>query len=48
MPKLVAFAKVIEIVENAVTSDLSNGFGEGTNNKIQMVKRVIMYAEFVC
>lgn len=45
MSKLVAFAKGlkqdIEAVENAVTSDLSNGFVEGTNNKIKMVKRVM-------
>ena len=45
IPKLVAFVKGlqqdIEAVENAVTSDLSNGFVEGTNNKIKMVKRVM-------
>lgn len=33
MPKLVAFAKVIEAVENDVNSDLSNGFVEGTNQQ---------------
>ena len=31
----------IEAVENAVSSDLSNGFVEGTNNKIKMIKRTM-------
>lgn len=31
----------IEAVENAVASDLSNGFVEGTNNKIKMIKRTM-------
>ena len=31
----------LEAVLNAVVSDLSNGFVEGINNKIKMVKRVM-------
>lgn len=31
----------IEAVENAVASDLSNGFVEGTNNKLKMIKRTM-------
>lgn len=31
----------IEAVENAVSSELSNGFVEGTNSKLKMVKRVM-------
>lgn len=31
----------IEAVENAVSSDLSNGFVEGANNKIKMIKRTM-------
>lgn len=31
----------IEAVENAVASDLSNGFVEGTNNKIKTIKRTM-------
>ena len=31
----------LEAVLNSVVSDLSNGFVEGTNNKIKMVKRVM-------
>lgn len=31
----------IEVVENAVASELSNGFVEGTNNKVKMMKRAI-------
>lgn len=46
MSKLIAFAKGlqqdIEAVENAVTSDLSNRFVEGTNNKIKMVNGLCM------
>ena len=43
--RLANFAKGLrqdfEAVENAVTSNLSNGFVEGCNNKIKMVKRVM-------
>lgn len=34
-------SKDIQAVENAVASRLSNGFVEGTNNKIKMVKRTM-------
>ena len=33
--------KDIIAVENAVASDLSNGFVEGTNSKLKMVKRTM-------
>ena len=33
--------KDIAAVENAVASDLSNAFVEGTNNKVKMVKRTM-------
>lgn len=33
--------KDLSAVENAVASDLSNGFVEGTNNKLKMVKRIM-------
>lgn len=33
--------KDISAVENAVSSDLSNGFVEGTNSKLKMVKRTM-------
>lgn len=33
--------KDISAVENAVASDLSNGFVEGTNNKLKMIKRTM-------
>ena len=33
--------KDIDAVENAVASDLSNGFVEGNNNLIKMIKRLI-------
>ena len=33
--------KDINAVENAVASPLSNGFVEGTNNKLKMVKRMM-------
>lgn len=33
--------KDIEAVENAVASPLSNGFVEGTNNKLKMIKRTM-------
>lgn len=45
IPELKSFAKGllrdIEAVENAVASDLSNGFVEGTNNKLKMIKRTM-------
>lgn len=31
----------IEAVKNTVTRDLSNGFVEGTNNKIKMITRTM-------
>ena len=31
----------IEAVENSLASPLSNGFVEGTNNKLKMVKRTM-------
>ena len=40
-------AKDIEAIENAVSSPLSNGFVEGTNNKIKMIKRT-MYGRCRC
>jgi len=33
--------KDLEAVENAVSSPLSNGFVEGTNSKLKMVKRTM-------
>lgn len=33
--------KDIEVVENSVASELSNGFVEGTNSKFKMVKRTM-------
>lgn len=33
--------KDIEAIENAVSSDLSNGFVEGTNSKLKMIKRTM-------
>ena len=33
--------KDIEEVENSIASPLSNGFVEGTNNKLRMVKRTM-------
>ena len=33
--------KDIEAVENSVASELSNGFVEGTNGKLKMVKRTM-------
>lgn len=33
--------KDISAIENAVASDLSNAFVEGTNNKVKMVKRTM-------
>ncbi|MCI8713874.1 MAG: transposase [Ruminococcus sp.] len=34
-------AKDIDAVENPVASDFSNGFVEGTNNKVKMIKRTM-------
>ena len=31
----------IDAVENAVASNLSNGFVEGTNSKLKMIKRTM-------
>lgn len=31
----------LEAIENAVSSPLSNGFVEGTNTKVKMVKRTM-------
>jgi hypothetical protein len=43
--ELCSFAKGLEkdisAVENAVASDLSNGFVEGTNSKLKMIKRTM-------
>lgn len=43
--EIASFAKGLEkdisAVENAVASDLSNGFVEGTNSKVKMVKRTM-------
>ena len=43
--ELSSFAKGLEkdisAVENAVASSLSNGFVEGTNSKVKMVKRTM-------
>lgn len=43
--ELASFAKGlnsdISAIENAVASDLSNGFVEGTNSKIKMIKRTM-------
>lgn len=43
--ELASFAKGLEkdiaAVENAVASDLSNGFVEGTNSKLKMIKRTM-------
>jgi len=43
--ELASFAKGLnkdmDAVENAVASDFSNGFVEGTNNKVKMVKRTM-------
>ena len=33
--------KDIEAIENAVSSDFSNGFVEGTNSKLKMIKRTM-------
>jgi len=43
--ELASFAKGLEkdlaAVENAIASPLSNGFVEGTNSKIKMIKRTM-------
>lgn len=31
----------IEAIENSICSDLSNGFVEGTNSKLKMIKRTM-------
>ena len=45
IPEIKSFVKGmirdIDAVENAVASDLSNGFVEGTNSKLKMVKRTM-------
>ena len=45
IPELSRFAvgleKDMEAVENSVVSPLSNGFVEGTNNKLKMIKRTM-------
>ena len=33
--------KDLEAIENAVSSNLSNGFVEGTNSKLKMIKRTM-------
>lgn len=33
--------KDVSAVENAVASDLSNGFVKGTNSKLKMIKRTM-------
>ena len=49
MKKLSRFASGLEkdlsAVENAVASPLSNGFVEGTNSKLKMIKRT-MYGRY--
>jgi len=37
----ISVEKGLEAVENAAVSDLSNGFVEGVNNKLKMVKRTM-------
>lgn len=45
IPEIRTFAKGllrdIDAVENAVASDFSNGFVEGTNSKLKMIKRAM-------
>ena len=36
-----SFEKDIDAILNAVTSRLSNGFVEGTNSKLKMIKRTM-------
>lgn len=44
---VISVGKDLEAIENAVSSPLSNGFVEGTNNKIKMIKRT-MYSRCRC
>ena len=44
---VIGIGKDLEAVENAVSSPLSNGFVEGTNNKVKMIKRT-MYGRCRC
>ncbi|MEG1573440.1 MAG: transposase, partial [Bacteroidales bacterium] len=37
----VGLEKDLDVVENSVTSSLSNGFVEGTNSKLKMIKRTM-------
>ena len=37
----IGLEKDIDAIENAVASDLSNGFVEGMNNKLKMIKRTM-------
>lgn len=37
----IGLEKYIDAIENAVASDLSNGFVEGMNNKLKMIKRTM-------
>lgn len=45
IPEIASFirglTKDLEAIENAVSSDLSNGFVEGTNSKLKMIKRTM-------
>ena len=45
IPEIASFIngllKDLEAIENAVSSDLSNGFVEGTNSKLKMIKRTM-------
>ena len=45
IPEIKSFARGlmrdIDAVENAVASNLSNGFVEGTNSKLKMIKRTM-------
>ncbi len=44
---VIGIGKDLEAIENAVSSTLSNGFVEGTNNKVKMIKRT-MYGRCRC
>ena len=60
MKRIAGFAKGlqkdIEAVENAVASEISNGFVEGTNNRVKMIRRmsfgrcgrVLLSAKLIC
>ena len=45
IPEIASFIngllKDLEAIENAVSNDLSNGFVEGTNSKLKMIKRTM-------